>query len=206
MQRLRIWQHPPRSTLSQTCPCATRPPLQVTYNAAFFDAYDVLDCTVVQAGLLMKVGAGQEARRASNPRPATARPRPCSLLFGLGLAVAHWPHNTRQPNTYCCHEPAPSHLPLPCSTCCRCSARSGSRRSCSTCPPSHARQPSRCTAKTVGCLLCLWIAGGVLISRFPSMASGQQGWFARNHMPCPQPSPALQLLAACLPPIARVQA
>lgn len=32
--------------------------LSVTYNAAFFDSYDVLDCTVVQAGLLMKVGAG----------------------------------------------------------------------------------------------------------------------------------------------------
>ena len=35
--------------------------LQVTYNAGFFDAYDVLDCTVVQAGLLMKVGAGWRA-------------------------------------------------------------------------------------------------------------------------------------------------
>lgn len=29
--------------------------LSVTYNADFFDSYDVLDCTVVQAGLLMKV-------------------------------------------------------------------------------------------------------------------------------------------------------
>ncbi|KAI3432588.1 hypothetical protein D9Q98_004136 [Chlorella vulgaris] len=28
--------------------------LSVTYNADFFDSYDVLDCTVVQAGLLMK--------------------------------------------------------------------------------------------------------------------------------------------------------
>ncbi|PRW61626.1 Cell cycle checkpoint control RAD9A [Chlorella sorokiniana] len=28
--------------------------LSVTYNAGFFDAYDVLDCNVVQAGLLMK--------------------------------------------------------------------------------------------------------------------------------------------------------
>ncbi|KAL4452547.1 hypothetical protein ABPG75_008209 [Micractinium tetrahymenae] len=28
--------------------------LSVTYNAAFFDSYDVLDCNVVQAGLLMK--------------------------------------------------------------------------------------------------------------------------------------------------------
>ena len=32
--------------------------LSVTYNANFFDSYDVLDCTVVQAGLLMKVGRG----------------------------------------------------------------------------------------------------------------------------------------------------
>ena len=32
--------------------------LSVTFAAAFFDAYDVLDCNVVQAGLLMKVGAG----------------------------------------------------------------------------------------------------------------------------------------------------
>lgn len=31
--------------------------LSVTYNAGFFDSYDVLDCNVVQAGLLMKVGA-----------------------------------------------------------------------------------------------------------------------------------------------------
>lgn len=31
--------------------------LSVTYSASFFDSYDVLDCTVVQAGLLIKVGA-----------------------------------------------------------------------------------------------------------------------------------------------------
>ena len=40
------------------CPMPRAPQPQVTYNAGFFDAYDVLDCTVVQAGLLMKVGAG----------------------------------------------------------------------------------------------------------------------------------------------------
>lgn len=50
---LRIGQHPPG-----ICPMARALHPQVTYNAGFFDAYDVLDCTVVQAGLLMKVGAG----------------------------------------------------------------------------------------------------------------------------------------------------
>lgn len=43
--------------------------LSVTYNAGFFDSYDVLDCNVVQAGLLMKVGA-ETAASVHKPRPA----------------------------------------------------------------------------------------------------------------------------------------
>ena len=48
--------HPPLQVVLRSINSSLSAYLSVTYNANFFDSYDVLDCTVVQAGLLMKVG------------------------------------------------------------------------------------------------------------------------------------------------------
>lgn len=49
---------PPLQLILRTINAARSAYMSVTLDARFFDEYHVFDCTVVQAGILMKVGAG----------------------------------------------------------------------------------------------------------------------------------------------------
>ena len=122
--------------------------LSVTFNAHFFDAYDVLDCTVVQAGLLMKVGGcigawmqgrcmvgssegWRQLARAPGPGEHGACVRAPQRLIAAGLSP-----RTLGPLAPAPAAPAPlpsGPLPHPpCSTCSQCSAPSASARCSST--------------------------------------------------------------------------
>lgn len=90
--------------------------LSVTYNAGFFDSYDVLDCNVVQAGLLMKVGAAAAA--------------PAGVAAGAGLACRRnatgcrpWVVQRQRRAILCLQQPhreASMQAPTPCARVCPC--------------------------------------------------------------------------------------
>ena len=189
--------------------------LSVTYNANFFDSYDVLDCTVVQAGLLMKVGRWRVLRGRGRVCVAGCHLQPaCSVL----PACRDSERLTRR--RLLCLLPAllPALLCLLCSTSCLCSAPSASPRSCSTWTQPPARPLSPCTAKTVRCaaLRCAVCAASMPRSRPPAyvptcLPACQP--FTPAPIVCP-PAPAglvksyrlptmdseiLQVLQACLP-------
>ena len=76
--------------------------MSVTYDANFFHAYDVFDCNLVQAGLVMKVSGGRAAAGHAGGRGGRA-----GRLTRAACLLA----------------------PPPRSRCCRCSAPSAWRRS-----------------------------------------------------------------------------
>ena len=62
--------------------------LSVAFNASFFDSFEVVDCDVVQAGLLMKVAAGPvHSPAAAGPAPPVCC-RPSTDTFGAFAARA----------------------------------------------------------------------------------------------------------------------
>lgn len=86
--------------------------LSVTYSAGFFDAYDVLDCNVVQAGLLMKVPTGGGWDEVVGW---------CTLAGGRGRRwqIKSW-KNGGLPVPGRAPTPSSGPTPVPgCSTCCR---------------------------------------------------------------------------------------
>ena len=79
---------PPAQVVLRTINSSLSAYLSVTYAAQFFEAYDVLDCNVVQAGLLMKAGAGRAllgAHRSALVSAPSSAPAPVRCLLGTTL-------------------------------------------------------------------------------------------------------------------------